>query len=101
MRVTKGLVCRMVCILVVSILQIKFSHEHYLCSPQESCWSDQITINIKHKKVNMTRKCHSCTLQTNPWHREEEIQKTYNHMISESNQLSLPHRDDFKTRNYT
>ena len=62
---------------------------------------DQITINIKHKQVCMTRKCHNHTLQTNPWHHEEETQNTYSHMISKSNQLSRSHPDDFKTRNNT
>ena len=28
----------------------------------------------------MTRKYHNPTLQTHPWHREEETQHTYSHM---------------------
>ena len=49
----------------------------------------------------MNRKYHNHKLQITPWHREEEPHN--NHETSErqtkqSNQLSLPHRDDCKTR---
>ena len=49
----------------------------------------------------MIRKFHNRTLQTNPWHREEEPQNNYNHEIQGrqrkySNRLSLLHQDDFK-----
>ena len=49
----------------------------------------------------MIRNYHNHNLQKNPWHREEE---PYNHhetpgrQTKQSNQLSLPHQDDFKTR---
>ena len=40
-------------------------------------------------------------LQTKPWHREEEPhnnQETPGRQTKQSNQLSLPHQDDCKTR---
>ena len=40
-------------------------------------------------------------LQTTPWHREEELlnhHETPGRQIKQSNQLSLPHQDDFNTR---
>ena len=49
----------------------------------------------------MIRKYHNQKQQTNPWHREEE---SHNHLetpgrqTKQSNQLSLPHQDDCKTR---
>ena len=49
----------------------------------------------------MIRKYHNHKLQTNPRHREGEPHN--NHMTpgrqnKQSNQLSLPHQDDYKTR---
>ena len=49
----------------------------------------------------MTRKYHNHKLQTNPWHGEEEQQnnhETSGRQTKQSNQLSLPHRGDSKTR---
>ena len=51
----------------------------------------------------MIRKYHNHTLQTNPRNHEEEPQntdchKTSGRQLKESNQLSLPHQDDCKTR---
>ena len=49
----------------------------------------------------MIRKYHNHKLQTNPWHREEEPHnnhETPGRQIKQSNQLSLPHQDDCKTR---
>ena len=46
----------------------------------------------------MIRKCHNHTLQTNSGHQEEESQNNNSHYTSGSNQLSLPHQDDCKTR---
>ena len=46
----------------------------------------------------MFRKYHNHKLQTNPWHREEEPHnnnETPGRQIKQSNQLSLPHRDDY------
>ena len=48
----------------------------------------------------MIRKYHNHKLQTNPYHREEEphsIHETPGRQTNQSNQLSLPHRDDCKT----
>ena len=56
--------------------------------------------NHTKKKVNMTRKCHNHTLQTNPTHHEEKAQNT-NSQLKESNQLHVPQRDDCTTRNET
>ena len=50
----------------------------------------------------MIRKYHNCKLQTNPQHRKEEPHKnheTLGRQTKPSNQLSLPHQDDCKTRN--
>ena len=50
----------------------------------------------------MARKYHNHTLQTDTLHREEETQSTNSHMTFKailSNHLSLPQRDDCKTRN--
>ena len=49
----------------------------------------------------MIRKLHDHKLQTNPWHREEEPLnnlETTGRQTKQSNQLSLPHQDDCKTR---
>ena len=49
----------------------------------------------------MIRKYHNHKLQTNPWHREEEPHnnhETPGKQTKQSNQLSLPHQDDCKTR---
>ena len=49
----------------------------------------------------MIRKYHNHKLQTNPWHREEEPhnnQETSGRQTQQSNQLSLPHQADCKTR---
>ena len=49
----------------------------------------------------MIRKYHNIKLQTNPWYREEEPHnnhETPGRQTKQSNQLSLPHQDDCKTR---
>ena len=51
--------------------------------------------------VSMIRRYDNHKLQTNPWHREEEPHnnhETPRGQTKQSNQLSLPHRDDCKTR---
>ena len=53
------------------------------------------------KIVSMIKKYHNHKLQTNPLHREEEPrnnQETPGRQTKQSNQLSLPHQDDCKTR---
>ena len=52
----------------------------------------------------MIRKYHNNKLQTNTWHREEEPHsnhETPGRQTKQSNQLSLLHRDDCKTRRDT
>ena len=56
--------------------------------------------------MSVIRKYRNHTLQTNPWHREEEPQniksnKTLERQLKQSNQLSLPRQDDCKTRKDT
>ena len=49
----------------------------------------------------MIRKYHNHKLQTNPWHSKEEPHnnhKTPGNQTKHSNQLSLPHLDDYETR---
>ena len=49
----------------------------------------------------MIRKYHNHKLQQNPWHRGEEPQnnhETSGRQTKQSYQLSLPNRDDRKTR---
>ena len=49
----------------------------------------------------MIRKYHDHKLQTNSWYRDEESQsnhETPGRQTKQSNQLSLPHQDDCKTR---
>ena len=49
----------------------------------------------------MIKKYHNHKLQTNPCHREEEPQSNHEILGRQpklSNQLSLPHQDDCKTR---
>ena len=49
----------------------------------------------------MIREYHIQKRQTNPWHREEEPHNTHEtpgRKTKQSNQLSLPHQDEFKTR---
>ena len=49
----------------------------------------------------MIRKNHNHKPQTNPWHREKEPHnnhETPERQTKQSNQLSLPHQDDCKTR---
>ena len=51
--------------------------------------------------VSMIREYHNHTLQTNQWHCEEEPHnnhETPGRQTKQSNQLSLPHQDDCKTR---
>ena len=48
----------------------------------------------------MIRKYHNHKLETNPWHREEELNNNHGAPVrqtKQSNQLSLPHQDDCKT----
>ena len=55
----------------------------------------------KKRLMNMTRKYHNHKLQTTPWHPEEEPlnhHETPGRQIKQSNQLSLPHQDECKTR---
>ena len=54
-----------------------------------------------YKKVSMIRKYHNHTLQTNSRRQKKEPQNTNSHKTSgrklrKSNQLSLPHHDNFK-----
>ena len=49
----------------------------------------------------MIRKYHNHTLQTNPWHREEELQDTRKTNKVKQPALSLPRQDDCKTRKDT
>ena len=54
-------------------------------------------------EVSMVRKYHNHKLQTNPPHREEEPQDIHNNKTpkrqqKQSNQLSLLHQDNCKTR---
>ena len=49
----------------------------------------------------MIRKYHNHKLQTNPWHRHEELHnnhETPERQTKQRNQLSLPHQDDCKAR---
>ena len=49
----------------------------------------------------MIRKYHNHKLQTTPWHREEEPHnnhETPGRQTMQSNQPSLPHQDDSKTK---
>ena len=49
----------------------------------------------------MDRKYHNHKLQTHPWHREEEPHNNYEtpgRQTKQSNQLTLPHQDDCKTK---
>ena len=49
----------------------------------------------------MIRKYHNHKLQNNPWHHKEEPHnnhETPGRQTKQSNQLSLPHQDDCKTR---
>ena len=49
----------------------------------------------------MIRKYHNHKPQTNPWHSEEEPHnhhETPGRQTKQSNQLSFPHQDDYKTR---
>ena len=53
------------------------------------------------KIVSMIRKYLNHKPQTNPWHHEEEPHnhhETPGRQTKQSNQLSLPHQDDCKTR---
>ena len=58
-----------------------------------------ILVHVYEKIVSMIRKSHNHKLQTNPWHREEEPHNNHETQgTQQSNQLSLPHQDDCKTR---
>ena len=46
----------------------------------------------------MIREYHNHKRRTNPWHHEEEPHETPGRQTKQSNQLSLHHQDDFKTR---
>ena len=56
---------------------------------------------LQPKIVSMIRKYHNHKLQTKPWHREEEPHNNHvtpGRQTKLSDQLSLPNRDDCKTR---
>ena len=58
-------------------------------------------IEFSVKKVSMIRIYHNHKLETNQWHREEELHnnhETTGRQTKQINQLSLPHQDDCKTR---
>ena len=92
-----NLMCGLILLTITTLIHtIFYSHILYLYT-------------IK-KHVNLIRKYHNHTLQTNPRYREEESQNTRCHKtsgrqlflskatISLSLSLSLPHQDDCKTR---
>ena len=65
---------------------IKYKHVP-LVKPSKLLWLTDIFVTptvpacvgpVK-KKVSMTRKYHNLTLQTNQWHREEELHKNHKH----------------------
>ena len=58
-------------------------------------------IRNRYYQVSMIRKYHNHKPQTNPWHHEEERHnnhETLRKQTKQSNQLSVPHQDDCKTR---
>ena len=60
-----------------------------------------LSLHFRKKYVSMIRKYHSHKPQTTPWHREEEPlnhHETPGRQFKQSNQLSLPHQNDSKTR---
>ena len=60
-----------------------------------------VTNRLLSKIVSMIKKYHNHKLQTNPWYCKEEPHnnnETPGRQTKQSNQLSLPHRDDCKTR---
>ena len=66
-------------------------------------WPKPRTLIIeKAKIVSMIRKYHNHKPQTTPWHCEEEQlinhHETPGRQSKQSNQLSLPHLDDYNTR---
>ena len=67
---------------------------YFVCASREG-------LLFRTKIVSMIRKYHNHKLQTNLWYREEEPHnnhETPGRQTKQSNQLSLPHRDDCKTR---
>ena len=65
-----------------------------------------LIFNLGNEKVCMIRKYNNHTLQTNQRLHEEKPHTTYSRKISgrqlkQSNQLSLPRQEDFKTRKDT
>ena len=60
-----------------------------------------LVYNDASKVVSMIWKYDNHKLQTSPWYREEEPHnnhETPGRQTKQSNQLSLPHRDDYKAR---
>ena len=61
-----------------------------------------LSANYQKYPMSMIRKYQNYKLQTNPWHRKEEPHNNNETQViqtKQSNQLSLPHQDDCKTRN--
>ena len=57
--------------------------------------------DIMKKVSEYDEKIDNHILQTNPWHREQEPHNNYETLrrqTKQSNQLSLPHQEDYKTR---
>ena len=65
------------------------------------CWKSHVTAQlIAWYFPGLSGNTTITKLQTNPWHREEEPHnnhETPGRQTKQSNQLSLPHRDDCKT----
>ena len=75
------------------------SHHAILCEMNKHKIVSNLRIPLK--IVSMIRKYHNHKLQTNSWHREKEPhnnQETRGRQTKQSNQFSLPHQDDCKTR---
>ena len=62
-------------------------------------WCSSLSITTP-EIVSMIRKYHNHKLQTNPWHCNEEPHNNHGtpgRRTKQSNQLSFPHQDDYKT----
>ena len=80
--------------------QNRYCHLHTKCN-QCSKYEPHISKNVGATSHIEIRKYHNHKLQTNPWHHEEEPhnnQEKPGKQTKQSNQLSLPHQDDCKTR---
>ena len=89
--------------LSLSLSAMNSNRSQTVCYDKESLvyLDRRVFVHPFNEIVSMIRKYHIHKLQTNPWHRKEEPHNNHEapeRQTKQSNQLSLLHQDDCKTR---